>query len=104
MLYASLFFVQFKYWHICKIVYIGIKGGIIELFKSNEEIRKDLGLSQKEFAELVGMKFRTYQDRCLLTKPGWTLKDIVNISRLTGGKIRIKNDLGEYDITIKQLD
>lgn len=89
---------------MCKIVYIGVKGGIIELFKSNEEIRKDLGLSQKEFAELVGMKFRTYQDRCLLTKPGWTLKDIVNISRLTGGKIRIKNDLGEYDITIKQLD
>ena len=41
-----------------------------------------LGENQHQFAERIGMSFRTYQDRVQGKKPDWRLSELVEICKI----------------------
>lgn len=70
------------------------------MFKTPEEIRKEIGVSQKEFSSMVSSSFRTYQERISLEKPKWNIYEIVKLGKLNNGEVRLRTEDGEFDITI----
>ena len=77
-----------------------MKGGQV---KTIEEIRNELGMSVVKFCEAIGMSKRTYLGRFDGSQPKWLLKDIVDISKLNKGEVRVNLDDKVYDIKVKEI-
>lgn len=79
------------------------KEGGIELFKTPEEIRNELGVTQKEFSTMVCSSFRTYKERISLDLPKWNIYELSKLCELNKGKVKVTTNEGNYEVTIKKL-
>ena len=89
--------------HTQSIAYneIKIKGrGWLIIFKTIEEIRKGVGYNQTDFANSVGMSYRTYQERISKTQPNWKISELVEIADYNNGKLQVDYEGETYNITI----
>lgn len=68
------------------------------MFKTPEEIRKEKGINQRTFCELIDIPYRTYHERLSGNHPKWTIDELVKLSNANNGEVRI----GNYDIKIKE--
>ena len=66
--------------------------------KTIQEIRKDSGLSAKNFCEKIGMSKTTFLGRFNETQPKWLLTDIVAIANENKGEVRVSSNNKTYDI------
>ena len=67
--------------------------------KSIETIRKDCDLTQNEMAQELGMSKRSYINK-IDGESGWTLSELVNISKLCDDEIELKVGIDTYGIKI----
>lgn len=72
------------------------------MFRTPEEIRKDIGISQTEFCKLVEMPYRTYHERLSGHRPMWSIVEIAKFCKVGDGKCKIILDGVEYNISIEQ--
>lgn len=72
------------------------------MFKIPEDIRKDLGLTQTQFAQLIGMKYRSYQLK-INENPRWSLSETIELCNLNNGDVKLPYVDGKiYNITISE--
>lgn len=67
--------------------------------KSIETIRKDCNLTQNEMAQELGMSKRSYLNK-VDGESGWTVNELVNISKLSDEEIELKVGIDTYGIKI----
>ena len=78
------------------------KGVIIIL--TIEEIRTEkTSLSQKDYAEQIGLPLRTYQDR-LKDYPDFRISELIKASAFNDGDVKVVLDGNSYEITIKKIE
>lgn len=71
--------------------------------KSYEELRKALGMNQNDMAKLIGISYRSYQNRLSGEYPTF-LDELVKICEASGKNcIKIEAKQGTYEIKIKNL-
>lgn len=68
-----------------------------------EEIRTEALMTQKQFAEHLGISVRTYLDRLNGTTPKWTIEEIIKASKLNGGEIIVEASDGIYDVHVQKV-
>ncbi len=73
------------------------------MFKKVEEIRKESGMSQIEFAELLGDSRRTYLNRITGIQPYWTIDELIKAAEFNKGKVTVEVMGKTYNITIKEI-
>ena len=71
--------------------------------KAIEEIRKEHGLSQTQFAIAIGSTLRTYQGRLDGTQPKWLLSEVISASEMNNGKVAIPIGDELFEITVKKV-
>lgn len=71
-------------------------------YKTIEEIRLGTGLNQKDFAQLIGCTFRSYQGRLYGEQPRWRLDEIIKAAEQNEGYIKVKMFGEYYDISIQK--
>lgn len=76
---------------------------MIIIFKKIEEIRKDVGYSQTEFANSFGLSYRSYQERLTHKQPNWKLSELIGITNYNEGQLEVEYDGITYNITINKL-
>lgn len=87
----------------CFIISEGRKGADT-INKTIEEIRKETGMSQVDFANAVGMSIRNYQYKLNDTIHNrWLLDEIIRIAKLNQGQVHLSVDGREYDINIYEI-
>lgn len=69
--------------------------------KSSEQIRIALGVTQKEFAQMLGLARRTYNAR-IAQEQDWKLQDLINLTSLNDGCAMIKSGQDYYVVNIKK--
>lgn len=69
-----------------------------------EEIRKQSGMSQVEFAKYLGTARRTYLNRLNGDHPRWFLEEIVKIAELNEGEVIAVADGKRYAIKVEPVD
>lgn len=69
--------------------------------KTSEEIRDTLDVTQHEFARMIGLARRTYIAR-IVQEQDWKFKDLVYLTSLNDGKVKIKNGNEFYIVSIKK--
>lgn len=79
-----------------------MKGGQ-ELFRTPEEIRKDIGISQTEFCKRLDIAYRTYHERLSGHRPIWSIVEVAKFCKVGNGNCKIILDGVEYDVSIKQI-
>ena len=67
--------------------------------KDIETIRKECDLTQNEMAQELGMSKRSYINK-IDGESGWTLSELVNISKLSDDEIELKVGIDTYGIKI----
>ena len=72
--------------------------------KTVEEIRKQVGMTQKEFAETIGTSFRTYQGRLAGSQPKWLLSEVIKASQMNDGEVLLETEDGIVEIRIKVIE
>lgn len=72
-------------------------------FKNIEQIRKDAGYTQIQWASVIGSTYRTYSARLKGDQPEWKLNEVIKASEYNEGKIIIPTPLGDYEISVKKL-
>lgn len=70
------------------------------IYKTTEQIRKEVGYNQTDFANSVGMSYRTYQERLSNTQPNWKISELIGIADYNDGKLQIEFEGETYNITI----
>lgn len=70
--------------------------------KDIETIRKDCNLTQNEMAQELGMSKRSYINK-IDGESGWTLSELVNISKLCDDEIELKVGIDTYGIKITKI-
>lgn len=70
--------------------------------KDIETIRKDCDLTQNEMAQELGMSKRSYINK-IDGESGWTLSELVNISKLCDDEIELKVGIDTYGIKITKI-
>ena len=73
------------------------------MYKTIEEIRKDLGMTIPDFANAIGLSKRTY----IYRKTGeqmWMLDEVVSAAEMNGGQIIMESKGKTYRINIKETD
>ena len=68
--------------------------------KTIEEIRKELGINQKEYAEIIGTNLRTYHERLKGVRL-WSLEEVIKSAQLNGGEVSVMFEGRQLDITMK---
>lgn len=69
--------------------------------KTIEEIRAGLGMSQKAFAEAIGLSLRAYCYR-ITGEREWTSRELIAIAKMNNGEVRIVTEEGTFDISIHE--
>lgn len=72
------------------------------MFKTPEEIRNNLNLTQKEFAKKIGSNYRRYQDR-IYNRPDWRISELIEIAKLNGDKVMITYKGENYLVSTKKV-
>lgn len=70
--------------------------------KDIETIRKECNLTQNEMAQELGMSKRSYINK-IDGESGWTLSELVNISKLCDDEIELKVGIDTYGIKITKI-
>lgn len=81
------------------MLYICVKKGGLAIYKTIEEIRKDSGMNQTDFAQLLGVTRRTYAFRLTGEQP-WLFREIMTAAKLNGGEVAIELDGDVINIKI----
>lgn len=71
--------------------------------KNTEEIRRDLGISQVDFCNMIGTSLRTYHGRFDGTQPEWKLNELIEIAKHNDGEVRVDLKDGSYEVTIREI-
>lgn len=66
-----------------------------------EDLRVQLNLTQKQFAQKLGLSLRTYQGR-LMEETNWTFEELLKISELCSGEIAVQFGGDTYLVDIKK--
>ena len=72
--------------------------------KTVEESRKEVGMTQKEFAESIGTSFRTYLGRLAGSQPEWKLSEVIKASQMNEGEVLLQTEEGIFEINVKMID
>lgn len=74
------------------------------MYKEIEEIRRDSGMTQLEFAKYVGTARRTYINRISGERPRWFFEELVKIAELNEGEVIVNTDGKQYRVKIETID
>lgn len=78
---------------------------MIIIYKSIEQIRKECAnISQTEFANNIGMSFRSYQERLQGKRKEWKFLEIAKASEYNKGKILVITDEGAFECNFKRVE
>jgi len=59
-------------------------------------------LTQKQFANVIGLPLRTYQTR--LEKPDWKIKELIGLCKLNDGEVVIEIEGKDYLVQIEEIE
>lgn len=77
---------------------------VIIIYKTVEEIRKEnTELNQTDFANSIGLSFRSYQERLQGKRKEWKFSEIAKASSYNKNKIRVETEDGVYEATINRV-
>lgn len=74
------------------------------VYKTIEEIRKDIGMTIPDFAQAIGLSKRSYIYRKSGEQPMWLLDEVIAAAKMNGGQIIIESKGKPYRINIKETD
>lgn len=82
-----------------------IRKGEIRIYKFIEDIRRErTDLTQTQFANEIGMSFRSYQERLKGDRPKWFASEIIKASQFNNGEILVEMDGKTYQVKIKAVE
>lgn len=74
------------------------------MYKEIEEIRRDSGMTQSEFARYIGTARRTYLNRITGERPRWYFEELIKVAELNEGEVIVSTDGTKYRIKIETVD
>lgn len=79
-----------------------MKGGRKDIYKTVDEIRHLLGITQTQMSELLGVCLRAYQKK--INTNYWTIDELIKASKLNNGKLIVNTSDGSYKLDIKEIN
>ena len=73
------------------------------IYKTIDEIRKDLGFTQDDFSKnILGCSTRTYFNMINEAHGEWKVSHLIKVAALNEGEVLISTSDGDYEITVKK--